>query len=82
MEVVVPSRTPRIVPEGGLTVPSTGLHLPAGSCVTQYVVLLHNDARMFPEPEKFKPERWVGNPGLDKWLLSFSKGDRMCIGPK
>ncbi|KAF8538331.1 cytochrome P450 [Trichophaea hybrida] len=78
--IIVPVRLPRIVPEDGLTIPSTGLHIPAGSCVTQYIGLLHHDPRIFEHPEMFKPERWIGNPGLDKWLLSFSKGDRNCIG--
>ncbi|KAF8534363.1 cytochrome P450 [Trichophaea hybrida] len=78
--IIATARLPRIVPKEGLTIPSTGLYIPTGSSVTQYIGLLHHDPRIFEDPEIFKPERWIGNPGLDKWLLTFSKGDRICIG--
>ena len=35
---------------------------------------------IFPDPMEFKPEPWVENPRLDKYLLSFSKGSRICVG--
>ena len=44
------------------------------------------DETIFPEPEKFKPERWLkareeGFP-LHRYLVSFSKGSRQCVGIK
>ncbi|KAK4501507.1 hypothetical protein PRZ48_007316 [Zasmidium cellare] len=30
--------------------------------------------------EEFRPERWLGHPELDKWLMTFSKGARVCAG--
>lgn len=30
--------------------------------------------------EDFRPERWLGHPELDKWLMTFSKGARVCAG--
>lgn len=30
--------------------------------------------------EVFRPERWLGHPELDKWLMTFSKGARVCAG--
>jgi cytochrome P450 len=45
--------------------------------------LLHRDANIFPEPESFKPERWLG--GARSKLprcsyLPFSTGPRNCLG--
>ena len=42
------------------------------------------DPKIFVEPEKFVPERWLTgsskNKTLDKYLVPFSKGPRGCIG--
>ena len=38
------------------------------------------NATIFPEPQKHKPEQWIGNRRLEKYLLTFSKGTRMCVG--
>ncbi|CZR62881.1 uncharacterized protein PAC_12778 [Phialocephala subalpina] len=32
------------------------------------------------DSKQFLPERWIGHPYLDKYLVSFSKGTRLCIG--
>jgi cytochrome P450 len=49
------------------------------SCGSTFV---HNNAAIFPEPEKFIPERWLESPELDNWLIAFSRGPRMCLGIK
>ncbi|KAI5842353.1 cytochrome P450 [Tricharina praecox] len=79
---IAPTRLPRVVPTGGLTIPSTGLHLPQGTSIAFYITLIHMDPRLFESPEEFRPERWMGEEGkvLNKWLVSFSKGDRGCLG--
>ncbi|KAK3331479.1 cytochrome P450 [Apodospora peruviana] len=55
--------------------------IPAGTPVSQtpYFVLMHPDP--FPEPTEFRPERWL-QPGrrLDKYLVSFGRGTRQCLG--
>ncbi|KAK3680501.1 putative benzoate 4-monooxygenase cytochrome P450 [Podospora appendiculata] len=38
------------------------------------------DARYFPVPLSFRPERWLENPRLDRFCLPFSKGSRQCVG--
>lgn len=38
------------------------------------------DARIFSDPQEFIPERWIDNPRLDKYMLSFSRGSRICLG--
>ena len=44
------------------------------------------DAKIFPDPEEFKPERWLEaqdvNNRLDRYLVCFSKGSRSCLGIK
>ena len=41
---------------------------------------------VFPEPTVFRPERWLEaeNAGqrLDKYLVSFGRGTRQCLGKK
>ena len=47
--------------------------------------VLHNPS-VFPDPYTFKPERWVGEESeverLDRFMVAFGKGNRMCIGMK
>lgn len=50
-------------------------------------VFIHENPTIFPEPFQFRPERWLekrpdGAPPLDKYLVTFTKGSRMCIGIK
>ena len=42
---------------------------------------------VFPDSYEFIPERWLDAQGqrrkdLDRYLLSFSKGSRQCLGIK
>lgn len=46
------------------------------------IYAIHHDAAVFPEPEKFKPERWINNEADIKNLLAFGHGLRTCIGNK
>lgn len=41
---------------------------------------VHHDESIFPDANSFIPERWIENPGLSRFLLSFSKGSRNCLG--
>lgn len=54
--------------------------IPAGTPISMSVSMLHSNPDIFPEPYKFKPERWLDNPRLDRYMFAFSKGTRMCIG--
>ena len=49
------------------------------------------DSNIFPDPEAFRPQRWLTiaedgslsvNNHLDRYLVSFGKGPRMCQGTK
>ncbi|KAL9614498.1 MAG: hypothetical protein Q9167_001026 [Letrouitia subvulpina] len=54
--------------------------IPPGTSTGMTAVLVHNNPEIFPDPRTFNPDRWVENPRLDKYLLSFSKGSRICVG--
>jgi len=57
-----------------------GFALPARTVIAPSIYLTHRRADLYPEPHKFKPERWLGAK-VDpyKWL-PFGGGTRRCIG--
>ncbi|KAF2728529.1 cytochrome P450 [Polyplosphaeria fusca] len=56
--------------------------IPPGTPCSCTIPLTHHDENIFPDSHAFKPERWLGEGahGLDKYLVSFSKGSRACLG--
>jgi cytochrome P450 len=55
--------------------------VPAGATVMPAITLLHNDPRLFPEPERFKPERFLdGGEGSTYTWIPFGGGRRRCLG--
>ncbi|OOQ89595.1 Trichodiene oxygenase [Penicillium brasilianum] len=75
-------RIPRISPHEALQY--NGFVIPPGTPVSQSTYLVNNDASVFPNPQVFDPERWVkaaqDGTNLDKYMVSFSKGSRACLG--
>ncbi|XP_064458291.1 cytochrome P450 4C1-like [Ornithodoros turicata] len=62
-----------------------GRVVPAGCEVLLFLLALHQDRTMFPEPEKFNPDRFL--PQNAKSLhpfafVPFSAGQRNCIGQR
>jgi cytochrome P450 len=56
---------------------------PAGTIVAVSPLLLHHDARWFPEPDRFDPERWLDERrgAVPRHAyLPFGTGPRACIG--
>lgn len=45
-------------------------------------IIIHENERLFPNPKKFQPERWLepGAQRLEKYLVNFGKGSRGCLG--
>jgi len=46
---------------------------------------IHHNETIFPSSHAFKPERWLeprpaDAPPLERYLVSFSKGSRQCVG--
>ncbi|KIM39662.1 hypothetical protein M413DRAFT_19768 [Hebeloma cylindrosporum] len=71
---------PRIV--GPTDSEISGEIIPVGTVVSMGASLVHRNAKIFPDPCSFKPERWLQEDSaeLEKYLVSFSKGPRSCLG--
>lgn len=54
--------------------------IPPGTPVGMTSALIHHDESIFPNSKDFRPERWIEDPRLDRYLVSFSKGSRACLG--
>jgi cytochrome P450 len=89
----VPCRLSRIAPDE--TLHYSGIFkgkpvewsIPPGTTISMANILVHENEDIFPQADKFIPERWLREDGsrrtdLERYLLSFSKGTRMCLGIK
>jgi cytochrome P450 len=57
-----------------------GIDLPAGTTVGPSIIIAHGRADNYPEPDEFRPERFLGqNPPTNAWI-PFGGGVRRCIG--
>jgi cytochrome P450 family 135 len=57
-----------------------GYTLPAGTSLFTCTHLIHHREDIYPEPEKFRPERFLEQaPGTYTWL-TFGGGRRRCVG--
>src|SRR5687768_17837031 len=62
---------------------ANGYTVPAGSVILMCQYIMHRDARFFPEPERFDPERWTPTAQAERPKFSyfpFGGGARVCIG--
>jgi cytochrome P450 len=58
-----------------------GWKLPAGVTVMPAITLLHADPRIFPEPTRFRPERFLEEEqGSTYTWIPFGGGRRRCLG--
>ncbi|KAF2786944.1 cytochrome P450 [Melanomma pulvis-pyrius CBS 109.77] len=73
-------RLPRISPD--VPIQYKQYVIPVGAPVGMSAYLMHSDAAVFPEPDKFIPERWIGdvNPAMHKSYVPFCRGSRNCLG--
>lgn len=65
-----------------LTAPATigRISLPAGVSVGPSIILAHQDPESFPEPERFRPERFLEVHLAPNTWIPFGGGVRRCIG--
>lgn len=89
----ITGRQPRVTPADAAGVELAGhAGLPPGVTVQAYAFVLHRHPGVFPEPEKWRPERWMKTEGADgeekerrlaemrRWFWAFGSGGRACIG--
>jgi cytochrome P450 len=54
--------------------------LPRGTTVVSSAFVTHRIPRLFPEPQRFLPRRWLANEPESFGYLPFSAGPRACPG--
>ncbi|MGP3922106.1 cytochrome P450 [Streptomyces sp. 8N616] len=85
------TETLRLYPPGWLLTRTTtrdtrlgGHPLPAGATVAYSAYLIHHRADLYPDPERFDPDRWKNGRDATRpprgTLLPFGEGARKCIG--
>ncbi|KAL4902025.1 hypothetical protein BDW74DRAFT_181183 [Aspergillus multicolor] len=82
----VPGRLPRVVPpaeSGAAPLVVDGKAIPPGTTVGISAAAVHSDPSIWgSDARSFKPERWLQGDAkqLEKYLVTFSKGARQCLG--
>ncbi|PWY75020.1 cytochrome P450 [Aspergillus heteromorphus CBS 117.55] len=78
----IPMSFPRHVPRGGRTI--DGCFIPEGTIVSCQPYTVHRlDETVFPEPDRFNPDRWMDDEGLherNRLFFAFGTGGRGCTG--
>lgn len=81
---VTPGPQPRLTPDPGAVI--EGFFIPGGTQVSTSSWCMHQNSRVFPEPQRFNPQRWLQNNGCEgseemrRWFWAFGSGGRMCVG--
>jgi cytochrome P450 len=56
------------------------LQLPKGTPIIFSQIITHHMPDLFPQPEKFLPDRWLGWTTSPYAYMPFAAGPRMCLG--
>ena len=80
----IPGSQPRVTPSTPTSVAGSP-PLPGGVRISAQAYSLHRNPDVFPEPEKWKPKRWIDSTKeqrdeMGRWFWAFGSGGRMCIG--
>ncbi len=57
-----------------------GYHLPSGVMVDPAIGLVHASAEVYPDPDRFDPDRMLGASLSPTTWLPFGGGNRRCLG--
>jgi cytochrome P450 family 135 len=82
VQEVLRLRPPIAFVDRRLTVPLEldGYRLPAGTIVAPCIYLAHRRPDLYPEPNSFRPERFLERPPETYGWLPFGGGVRRCVG--
>ncbi|KAF2136173.1 uncharacterized protein K452DRAFT_140447 [Aplosporella prunicola CBS 121167] len=99
LHAAIPGPQPRVTPAKGASLGPAGREysdLPGGVKVMSQAWSLHGNEEVFPEAEKWVPERWLDSKGelltaesseggeryreMMRWFWAFGSGGRMCVG--
>lgn len=89
----IPMRSPRIARDEDLIYQGTSggktfeYVVPRGTAIGMSQWIQHHDEEVFPDSYSFTPERWLDEEGgqrraLEKYMVAFSRGSRVCVGMK
>ncbi len=84
IHAAIPGPQPRITPPTPTSLAGSP-PLPPGIRVSAQAYTLHRNANIFPNPEAWKPERWLEaseekKAEMGRWFWAFGSGGRMCVG--
>ncbi|XP_013398640.1 cytochrome P450 2J2-like [Lingula anatina] len=78
---IAPTSVPHVTQD---EVELCGYVIPKRTVCTANIYSVHMDPKEWPEPEEFRPERWINKNGEfykpSKAFLPFSLGPRACLG--
>jgi cytochrome P450 len=77
----IATRLQRIAPDKELVYKQW--RIPAGTPVGMTNMWMHLDEKLYPDPMRFNPDRWMdldARKVLERTFAPFSKGTRICIG--
>jgi cytochrome P450 len=77
----VPGRLPRMVETQDIIL--NNYKIPRGTIVGMSSWMMHRNPNIFPDPDTFRPERWLDPANaskLEKSFVAFGRGSRQCIG--
>jgi len=87
LHAAIPGNQPRITPAAAtLGAPGHEISdLPPGVRVQAQAWSLHRDPSVFPQPEDWRPDRWLDateaqHKEMTRWFWAFGSGGRMCVG--
>ncbi|RAL01237.1 cytochrome P450 [Aspergillus ibericus CBS 121593] len=82
----------RILPPTSATLPRRtpperaqilGQWIPGDTSVSMPIYAAHRDPEIFPDPEEYRPERWLDDEArkrMEPYFIPFSTGARGCLG--
>jgi len=84
LHAAIPGPQPRITPSTPTTLAGY-TDIPPHTRVSALPYSLHRNGAVFPEPDAWKPERWLDAGKEEKeemmrWFWAFGSGGRMCVG--